>query len=143
MSSHRHGDIYSDEFVHGILDSVKTIALVGASANPNKPSHAVLKDLVSKGYHVIPVNPRPEVTEIAGLPVYHSLAEIDQPVDMVDVFRPSSELAGFAREAVAIQARVLWGQLDIVDEQAAEIARAGGLQVVMDRCPSIELARAH
>ncbi|AGM41108.1 IclR family transcriptional regulator [Spiribacter salinus M19-40] len=143
MSDHRHGDIYPDEFVREILDSVKTIALVGASANPNKPSHAVLKDLLSKGYQVLPVNPRPDVTEIAGLPVYDTLAAIDRSVDMVDVFRPANELAGLAREAVAIQARVLWGQLDIVDEQAAAIARAGGLQVVMDRCPSIELARTH
>ena len=127
--------------IRALLERIRTIAMVGASANPAKPSHEVLRVLREAGYEVIPVNPRADVTEIQGLAVYPSLHAIDRPVDMVDVFRPSRELAGIAREAVAIGAKVLWGQLEIRDEEAARIAEAGGLRVVMDRCPKIELAR--
>ncbi len=135
-----HGDAYPDGYVQEILGSVRTIAIVGASADPAKPSHQVLQFLIGAGYDVIPVNPRADVTEILGLKVYPSLDSIDRPVDMVDVFRPSRELAGFARQAVAIGAKVLWAQLGIHDDEAASIAEDSGLKVVMDRCPKIELA---
>ena len=136
-----HSREYSDAWLLEILGSARTVALVGASADPAKPSHEVLNFLIENGYEVIPVNPRPDLTEILGLTVYSSLKSIDRPVDMVDVFRPSAELAGIAREAVAIGARVLWAQLGIEDDEAARIAEEGGLSVVMDRCPKIELAR--
>ena len=135
------GEAYPDARVDAILESVKTIAMVGASADQKKPSYEVLQVLIRAGYEMIPVNPRPDLTEILGLKVYPSLKSIDRPVDMVDVFRPSGELAGIAREAAEIGARVLWAQLGIHDEEAARIAREDGLTVVMDRCPKIELAR--
>lgn len=141
MTHTSHGETYSDAYVRDILGSVKTIAMVGASANPSKASNGVLQFLINAGYDMIPVNPRTDRTEILGLKVYPSLKSIDRPVDMVEVFRPSAELAGIAREAVNIGARVLWGQLDIYDDDAARIAGDAGLKVVMDRCPKIELAR--
>jgi len=142
MTSANHDEGYSDAWIRDILGSVKTVAMVGASANETKPSYAVLRVLSDAGYDVIPVNPRPGLHEIRGLKVYPSLDSIDRPVDMVDVFRPSSELAGLARKAVDIGARVFWSQLGIRDDDAARIAEAGGLKVVMDRCPKIELNRA-
>ncbi len=123
-----------------ILGWVKRIAMVGASPNPSKASNRVLNDLTRRGYTVIPVNPRPGLTDIDGLPVYSSLEAIDQAVDMVDVFRPAAELPAIAQQAVAIGAQVFWAQLDIENAQAADIARQSGLKVVMNRCPSIELA---
>ena len=125
-----------------ILESVSAIAMVGASADNRKASYAVLECLTEAGYEVIPINPRPGLDEIRGLKVYPSLKAIDRPVDMVDVFRPSPELPDIAREAVAIGAKVLWSQLDIRNDEAARIARKGGLSVVMDRCPKIELNAA-
>lgn len=142
MTESGHGTGNSDAWVDEILGSVKTIAMVGASADETKPSHHVLRCLSDAGYEMIPVNPRPDLTEILGLKVYPSLQSIDRPVDMVDVFRPSEELAGIASEAVEIGAGVLWAQLGVHDDEAARIAEAGGLKVVMDRCPKIELARA-
>ena len=125
-----------------ILESVRTIAMVGASADTRKASYAVLECLTEAGYEVIPINPRPGLDEIRGLKVYPSLRAIDRPVDMVDVFRPSPELPDVAREAVAIGAKVFWSQLDIRNDEAARIARKGGMSVVMDRCPKIELNAA-
>lgn len=142
MTQTDHGEENSDAYVDEILGSVKTIAMVGASADETKPSHHVLRFLIDAGYEMIPVNPRPDLTGILGLEVYPSLESIDRPVDMVDVFRPSEELAGIARQAVNIGAGVLWAQLGIHDDEAARIAEAGGLKVVMDRCPKIELLRA-
>ena len=89
----------------------------------------------------MPVNPNPNVSEIRGLKVYRSLAEIDKPVDMVDVFRPKEELYSFAEQAIAIGAKVLWGQIGVYDDNAARLAEGAGLQVVMNRCPKIELFR--
>jgi len=142
MTHTGRGAAYSDAYVDDILGSVRTIAMVGASADPRKPSHDVLQVLIRAGYDMIPVNPRPDLTEILGLKVYPSLQSIDRPVDMVDVFRPSGQLAGIAGEAVEIGAKVLWAQLGIHDDEAARIAERGGLAVVMDRCPKIELARS-
>jgi predicted CoA-binding protein len=101
----------------------------------------VLRVLHETGYDMIPVNPKPEVTEIRGLPVSNSLAEIKRPVDMVQVFRSADALYGVAQEAIAINAKVLWGQIGVVDHKAAKLAEDAGLKVVMNRCPKIELFR--
>jgi predicted CoA-binding protein len=132
---------YSTEYLSGILRSVKTIAMVGASADKTKFSYGVLRVLHETGYDMIPVNPNPAVTEIRGIPVYRSLAEIDRPVDMVEVFRPKEEFYGIAEQAIAIGAKVLWGQIGVYDDGAARLAESAGLKVVMDRCPKIELFR--
>ena len=132
---------YDPKFIADILSSVKTIAMVGASADKTKFSYGVLRQLSEIGYDILPVNPNPKVTEIRGLKVYRSLEEIDKPVDMVDVFRPKEELFGFAEKAIAINAKVLWGQTGVYDDDAAKLAEAAGLKVVMNRCPKIELFR--
>lgn len=136
-----HNLAYEDAYLQGILKSVKTIAMVGASPDRTKFSYGVLRVLHETGYDMIPVNPNPEVEEIRGLKVYPSLKAIDRPVDMVQVFRRSAELPGVAREAVEIGAKALWAQIGVYDEEAARIAEDAGLQVVMNRCPKIELFR--
>ena len=115
--------------------------MVGASPDKTKFSYGVLRVLHETGYEMIPVNPRPDVTEIRGLKVFNSLAEIDRPVDMVEVFRRPEDLLGIAQEAVAIGAKILWGQIGVRNDEAARLAEDAGLQVVMDRCPKIELFR--
>jgi uncharacterized protein len=132
---------YDQKYLADILKSVKTIAMVGASADKTKFSYGVLRVLNETGYDMIPVNPNPNVTEIRGIPVYHSLEEIDRPVDMVEVFRPKEELYGIAEKAIAIGAKVLWGQIGVYDDRAAKLAEDAGLKVVMNRCPKIELFR--
>ena len=132
---------YSSEYLGDILGSTKTIAMVGASPDATKFSYGVLRVLSETGYDVIPINPRPDVTEIRGLRVYDRLDSVDRPIDMVDVFRRSEELVGIARDSVSIGAKVLWGQIGVYDDEAARIAEAGGLRVVMNRCPKIELFR--
>jgi len=132
---------YTPEYLAEILRSVKTIAMVGASADETKFSYSVLRQLSEVGYEILPVNPNPKLTEIRGLKVWRSLDEIDRPVDMVDVFRPKEELYGIAEQAIAIGAKVLWAQIDVYDDDAAALAEAAGLKVVMDRCPKIELFR--
>ena len=141
MSYMNHDEPYSDSYLQGILKSVKTIAMVGASPDKTKFSYGVLRVLHETGYEMIPVNPRPDVAEIRGLKVFNSLAEIDRPVDMVEVFRRPEDLLGIAQEAVAIGAKVLWGQIGVRNDEAARLAENAGLQVVMDRCPKIELFR--
>ena len=132
---------YEPKYLADILGSVKTIAMVGASADKTKFSYGVLRQLSEIGYNILPVNPNPNVTEIRGLKVYHSLEEIDKPVDMVEVFRPKEELYGIAETAIAIGAKVLWGQIGVYDDRAAKLATDAGLKVVMNRCPKIELFR--
>ena len=132
---------YDPAHIAGILKSVKTIAMVGASADRTKFSYGVLRQLSEIGYDILPVNPNPRVTEIRGLKVYRALAEIDKPVDMVDVFRPKEELYGLAEQAIAIGAKVLWGQIGVYDDRAAKLAGDAGLVVIMNRCPKIELFR--
>ena len=132
---------YTPEYLADILRSVKTIAMVGASNDRTKFSYGVLRVLHETGYEMLPVNPNPEVTEIRGIPVYRSLEEIDRPVDMVEVFRPKEELFSIAEKAIAIGAKVLWGQIGVYDDRAAALAEAAGLKVVMNRCPKIELFR--
>ncbi len=130
-----------DEYLQDILSSVKTIAMVGASPDKTKFSYGVLRVLHETGYDMIPINPRPGLEEIRGLKVYPNLAAIDRPVDMVEVFRKPEDLYGVAEEAIAIGAKVLWGQIGVVDHEAARLAEDAGLKVVMNRCPKIELFR--
>jgi len=132
---------YTAEHLAEILRSVNTIAMVGASADKTKFSYGVLRVLHEIGYEILPVNPNPDITEIRDIPVWRSLEEIDRPVDMVEVFRPSEELYGIAEQAISIGAKVLWGQIGVYDDRAAALAEAAGLLVVMDRCPKIELFR--
>jgi len=132
---------YPAGYIEDILRSVKTIAMVGASADKTKFSYGVLRVLHETGYDMIPINPNPKVSEIRGLRVFNSLEEIDRPVDMVEVFRRPEELYSIAEQAVAIKAKVLWGQIGVYDDEAAKLARDAGLKVVMDRCPKIELFR--
>ncbi len=132
---------YDPAYLATILQETKTIAMVGASADKTKFSYGVLRVLHETGYDMIPVNPNPNLTEIRGIKVYHSLEDIDRPVDMVDVFRPKEEFYGFAEKAIAIGAKVLWGQIGVYDDRAAALAEEAGLKVVMNRCPKIELFR--
>jgi predicted CoA-binding protein len=141
MAYMNHGQDYPEAYLQDILKSVKTIAMVGASPDKTKFSYGVLRVLDETGYDMIPVNPRPDLKEIRGIKVYHSLAAIDRPVDMVQVFRRSEDLTKIAREAVAIGAKVLWGQIGVYSEEAARIAEDAGMKVVMNRCPKIELFR--
>lgn len=132
---------YRPEYLAEILKSVRTIAMVGASADRTKFSYGVLRVLHETGYDLLPVNPNPNLAEIRGIKVYRSLEEIERPVDMVDVFRPKEEFYGFAQQAIAIGAKVLWGQIGVYDDEAAKLAENAGLKVVMNRCPKIELFR--
>lgn len=132
---------YDPQYIADILKSVKTIAMVGASADKTKFSYGVLRQLSEIGYDILPVNPNPKLQEIRGLKVYKSLEEIDKPIDMVDVFRPKEELYGFAEKAISIKAKVLWGQIGVYDDAAAKLAEDAGLKVIMNRCPKIELFR--
>ena len=134
-------ETYSDDYLQDILSSVKTIAMVGASPDKTKFSYGVLRVLHETGYDMIPVNPRPGLKEIRGLNVYSSLDKIDRPVDMVEVFRKPEDLFGIAEEAIAIGAKVLWGQIGVINHDAARLAEEAGLKVVMNRCPKIELFR--
>ena len=136
-----HDQAYDDAYLADILKSVKTIAMVGASADRTKFSYGVLRVLHETGYDMVPVNPGLAGQEIRGLKVYPSLAAIDRPVDMVQVFRQPNELPEIAKEAVAIGAKVLWGQIGVINQEAARIAEDAGLKVVMNRCPKIELFR--
>ena len=140
--SHTDHDLpYSEEYLQTILKSVKSIAMVGASPDKTKFSYGVLRVLHETGYDMIPVNPRPGLTEIRGIKVYPDLASIDRPVDMVEVFRRAEDLPDVAQDAVSIGAKVLWGQIGVKHEEAAKIAEDAGMKVVMDRCPKIELFR--
>ena len=132
---------YPDQFLRDILLSVRTIAVVGASPRPHRPSHGVMRYLQRQGYRAIPVNPFAAGELILDERCRAALAEIDEPVDMVDIFR-RSEFAGAAvDEAIAIGANIVWMQLAVVDNAAAARAEAKGLKVVMDRCPAIEIPR--
>ena len=136
-----HDEDYPAEYLAGILKSVKTTAMVGASPDPTAFSYGVLRVLHETGYDMIPVNPRPGLEEIRGIKVYPSLESIDRPVDMVEVFRRAEDLPDVAREAVKIGAKVLWGQIGVFNKDAAKIAEDAGMKVVMNRCPKIELFR--
>ena len=141
MTHMNHDEPYPEAYLQGILKSVKTIAMVGASPDKTKFSYGVLRVLHETGYDMIPVNPSSGLDEIRGLKVYPSLAAIGRPVDMVEVFRRSEDLLEVAQEAIAINAKVLWGQIGVRDDAAARLAEEAGLKVVMNRCPKIELFR--
>ena len=136
-------DAYPDYYLADILRSTKTIALVGASPNPERPSHRVMAFLLRKGYTVLPVNPGQSGKDILGQPVYARLADIPVPIDMVDVFRAADALPALVDEILTLEPRpkIIWGQLSVRDDTAAEKAEANGIQVVMDRCPAIEYPR--
>lgn len=138
--NHEH---YDDTYIREILDEVRTVAIVGASANTVRPSYFVTKYMVSKGYDVIAINPGKAGSDIAGAPVVATLAGIDRPVDMVDIFRNSEAAAGVVEEALALDPlpKVIWMQLSVRNDEAAAKAEALGVKVVMNRCPKIEYAR--
>ena len=132
---------YSDAYLREILTSARTIAIVGASPRRERPSHRVMAYLQRHGYRTIPVNPNAAGETILGETCYATLADIPEPIDMVDIFR-RSELAGAAVDAaIAIGAKAVWMQLDVRDDAAAARAEAAGLKVVMNRCPAIEIPR--
>ena len=141
MANMNHDEPYKDNYLQDILSSVNTIAMVGASPDKTKFSYGVLRVLHETGYDMIPVNPKPGLKEIRGLKVFPNLKKINQPVDMVEVFRRSEDLYSIAEEAIEIGAKVLWGQIGVVNHEAARLAENAGLKVVMDRCPKIELFR--
>ena len=132
---------YSDDYLRGILESVRTIAVVGASPRPERPSHRVMAYLQRRGYRAIPVNPNAAGETINGERVYASLAEVPGLIDMVDVFRRADAAGGVVDEAIAICAKVVWMQLGVRDDAAAARAEAHGMKVVMNRCPAIEIPR--
>ena len=136
-----HNIPYSEKYIADILSSVKDIAMIGASADPTKFSYGVLRVLHEQGYNMIPVNAKPEITEIRGIKVFKSLEAVDRKIDMVQVFRKSEALYEIAEEAIKVGAKVLWAQIGVFDESAASLAEEAGLKVVMNRCPKIELFR--
>jgi hypothetical protein len=136
---------YSNDYIRSILRSTKTIAMVGASGNAMRPSYFAMKYLLDKGFLVRPVNPALAGQEILEQKVYAALRDVPAPVDMVDIFRASDAAPGIVREALAekkrLGLRTVWMQLGVISEEAAELAREAGLNVVMDRCPKIEYGR--
>lgn len=134
---------YSESYIKEILNKVKTIAVVGASANQDRDSYKVMQVLMQHGYEVFPINPNETGNIILGQPCYADLSSVAVKIDMVDVFRAADAVMGVTKEAIAIGASVLWTQLDIVHKEAAELAEQAGLKVVMDRCPKIELAKLY
>jgi len=136
---------YSDELIKSVLRSTKVIAMVGASGNEMRPSYFAMMYLLAKGYIIHPVNPGLAGKAILGQRVYASLKEVSAPVDLVDIFRASEAAPGVVKEALEEKDRLgintIWMQLGVVNEEAAEMARAAGLTVIMDRCPKIEYGR--
>jgi uncharacterized protein len=136
-------DTYSVDYIRNILRMVKTIALVGASANVVRPSYLVMKYLIDKGYVVIPINPGLAGQDLLGQHVYASLADVPVSIDMIDVFRNSEAALAITEEALALPAKpkVIWMQLSVRNDEAAAKAEAAGLQVVMNRCPKMEYGK--
>lgn len=130
-----------DEDIAELLGSARTIALVGASDRPGRPSHGVMRILLDHGYRVFPVNPQIAGDQVNGELVLGDLAEVDVPIDIVDIFRRSDAAGEAVDQAIAAGAKAVWLQLGVIDDAAAARAEAAGLKVVMDRCPAIELRR--
>ena len=130
-----------DEDIAELLTNARTIALVGASDNPGRASFGVMKFLQDQGYRVIPVNPRITGEHVHGEFVWRELAQIGEPIDLVDIFRNSDDAGASVDEAIAVGAKAVWMQLGVINEAAAAKAEAAGLKVVMDHCPKIEIAR--
>jgi uncharacterized protein len=136
-------DSYPDSYIRGILNSVKSIAIVGASERENRPSYFAFKYLLERGYTMIPVNPGQAGETILGRRVYARLADVPEPIDMIDIFRNSRYAPAIVAEALALRPRpqVIWMQLGVRNDEAAALAEANGLKVVMNRCPKIEYGR--
>ena len=136
-------ETYADSHIRSILNTVKTIAMVGISPKENRPSYFAFKYLLERGYHMIPVNPGQAGKDILGQKVYATLSDIPEPVDMVDIFRSSEHVPPIVKEALTLKPKpqVIWMQLAIHNEEAARLAEAAGLKVVMNRCPKIEYGR--
>ena len=134
---------YDDRYIRDILNTVKTIAIVGVSANTSRPSYFAFKYLLERGYRMIPVNPGLEGQDLLGRKVYAKLADVPEPIDMVDIFRASRYAPAIVEEALALNPRpqVIWMQLGIRNDEAARLAEANDLKVVMNRCPKIEYGR--
>jgi predicted CoA-binding protein len=134
---------YDDRYVRGILNTVKTIAMVGVSANTSRPSYFAFKYLLERGYGMIPINPGLEGQDLLGRKVYAKLADVPEPIDMVDIFRASRYAPAIVEEALALNPRpqVIWMQLGIRNDEAAKLAEDNDLKVVMNRCPKIEYGR--
>ena len=136
-------DAYSDAYIRGILNTVKTIAMVGFSPKENRPSYFVFKYLLERGYRVLPVNPGQAGKEALGQKIYASLSDIPVPIDMVDIFRGSEHVLPIVQEALVLQPKpaVIWMQLTVHNDEAAKLAEDAGIKVVMNRCPKIEYGR--
>ena len=134
-------DHYDDGYIRGILNTVKTIAMVGVSANTSRPSYFAFKYLLERGYRMIPVNPALAGQDLLGRRAYAKLSDVPEPIDMVDIFRAPRYAVEIVEEALALAPRVIWMQLGIRNDEAAKLAEANGLKVVMNRCPKIEYGR--
>ena len=136
-------DNCDDSYIRGILNTVKTIAMVGASERENRPSYFAFKYLLERGYNMIPVNPAQAGHEMLGRKVYAKLSDVPEPIDMVDIFRASQHALPIVQEALALTPRpqVIWMQLGVRNDEAAKLAEDNGLKVVMNRCPKIEYGR--
>jgi len=136
-------DSYDDSYIRGILNTVKTIAMVGASEKENRPSYFAFKYLLERGYKMIPVNPGHAGEDMLGQRIYARLADIPEPVDMIDIFRGPQYALAIVQEALALKTRpsVIWMQLGVRNDEAAALAEANGMKVVMNRCPKIEYGR--
>lgn len=134
---------YADTYIRGILNTVKSIAMVGVSAKENRPSYFAFKYLKERGYRMIPINPGLAGQELVGCKVYGKLADVPEPIDMVDVFRATPYAKGIVEESLALSPlpKVIWMQLGVVSDEAAKLAEDAGLKVVMNRCPKIEYGR--
>ena len=136
-------DSYPDSYIRGILNTVKTIAMVGASEKENRPSYFAFKYLLERGYKMIPVNPGHAGHDMLGQRIYARLADIPEPVDMIDIFRGPQYALAIVQEALALKTRpqVIWMQLGVRNDEAAALPEANGMKVVMNRCPKIEYGR--
>src|SRR3984893_9949316 len=136
-------DSYDDSYIRGILNTVKTIAMVGASEKENRPSYFAFKYLLERGYKMIPVNPGHAGGDMLGQRIFARLADIPEPVDMIDIFRGPQYALAIVQEALALKTRpqVIWMQLGVRNDEAAALAEANGMKVVMNRCPKIEYGR--
>jgi hypothetical protein len=143
MNRDMNHDNYPDSYIRGILNTVKTIAMVGLSPKDNRPSYFAFKYLLERGYKMIPVNPGQAGKDVLGQKVYAKLADIPEPVDMVDIFRASAYALPIVQDAVALHPRpqVIWMQLSVRNDAAAKLAEDAGMKVVMNRCPKIEYGR--
>ena len=143
MAGSMNHDNYDDSYIRGILNTVKTIAMVGASAKDNRPSYFAFKYLMERGYNMIPINPGLAGKQLLGKTIYARLSEVPEPIDMVDIFRAANYAIPVVQEALTLnpKPRVIWMQLSVRNDEAAALAEANGMKVVMNRCPKIEYGR--